>query len=107
MADLVRSCQKKWIVLAACPVALLSLLFFVTSHHPHGSAVSRFVQLPVLSIDVGPSDKWIVQSGVNIVTDQGKGMAGNVVEFPIGPGFRAGIRFFSTRWWQEKHAKQL
>jgi hypothetical protein len=43
-------------------------------------------------MDVAPTYRWIVRSGVNYVPARSKEMK-NILEFPFFPGYRAGIAY--------------
>jgi hypothetical protein len=96
--------KRLWVVLLGL-VTFLAALVLITADYHSGPGVYRIIRVPFFTVDVGRSERWMVRSGINFVSDQGRGMAGNVVEFPICPGYRVGIRYYSRRWWQEEHAK--
>jgi len=102
--DMAMTRKKKIAILIALFVGLMGLLLLVTGEHD-GSGRFRVGFAPFLRFDLAPKSTWIVQSGVNIAGDRGIGAAGNFVEFPVFPGYRVGIRYFSKRWWREEHAK--
>ena len=96
--------KTKLLVVVIGAAAVLVMLGFCYCRSASG--VRRVVHLPpFITLDVGREDSWIVRRGINIVRDNGKGPAGNVLELPILPGYRMGITYFSRRWWYEEHAK--
>jgi hypothetical protein len=98
--------HKKKFPIALIGAAAVVLLVLSFCDRRNGSGVRRMVHLPpFIRLDVGQRDTWMVRRGINIVRDNGKGPAGNIVEFPILPGYRMGITYFSRRWWQEEHVR--
>lgn len=98
---------KRKTVAMVCAVfaGVMALLILCTSELDAQSGRYRVGLAPLLRVDAAPSSRWKVQSGINIVRDSGVGAAGNVVEFPVLPGYRVGIRYFSQRWWREAQAE--
>lgn len=97
--------RKKVVMFVAIFIALIVLLIVGTGERDMQSGRFRVGFAPLFRVDAAPSDRWKVQSGLNIVTERGVGAAGNFVEFPVWPGYRIGLRLFSPRWWQEERAK--
>ena len=96
--------KNKITILVAVPVGLLGLLLLVTGERD-GSGRFRVGFAPFLRVDIAPTSTWMEQNGVNMAKDRGVGIAGNFVEFPVFPGYRVGLRYFSKRWWREEYAK--
>lgn len=95
--------KQIWLTIATIPVLGLAL-FFATAHYGvepyHGT---RYIsRSPVATITWGPANSYIVQQGINRVPDQGVGMAGNFIEFPVSPHTRVSMRLFSLRWLAEE-----
>jgi hypothetical protein len=98
------SCKRTVTIVAVC-ATLIALLVLVAAKQEAPSGMFRIGFAPIFRIDIAARKRWMVQSGVNFVRDSGVGLAGNFIEFPIFPGYRIGIRYFSKRWRQEEHAK--
>ena len=96
---------NKTVTVVAVFATLVALLTVSVAKHDASAGMFRISLAPIFRVDIAARNRWIVQRGVNVVTDTGVGLAGNFVEFPIFPGYRIGIRYFSKRWWQENHAK--
>lgn len=96
---------KKTVTVVAVFATLVALLIVCAANHAAPAGMFRISFAPIFRVDIAARNRWIVQRGVNLVRDTGVGLAGNFVEFPIFPGYRIGIRYFSKRWWQENHAK--
>lgn len=63
----------------------------------------RISKPPLFMITIGPTRCWRVQSGINFVPDSG------LVEFPLCPGYRVGIDYFTrSRWrqWRQYHGRR-
>src|SRR5215471_13279212 len=98
--------KRKALALGIGGTAILVLLSLAICARPSGPGVYRVVRLPpFVTLDIGSKSGWIVQSGVNVVSDTGRGMPGNVIEFPVAPGYRMGITYYSKRWSKEAHAR--
>jgi hypothetical protein len=95
----------KFVIFVAIFIASIVLLIVGTGERDTQSNRFRLGFAPLVRIDAAPTDRWKVQSGLNIVSEQGVGAAGNFVEFPIWVGYRVSLRLFSPRWWQEERAK--
>jgi hypothetical protein len=96
--------RKQLLRTILCVSGALVLLVFVTAdYHKNGAGIYRMSHAPFFIIDVGPTQTWMVPHGINYVPDHGVGQAGNVIEFPLCPGYRLGVRYFSGRWWREAH----
>ena len=94
--------RKKVMIIMAIFIALTALLVIGTGERHAGRY--RAGLAPLFRMSVAPANNWQVQSGLNVATDGGVGAAGNYVEFPLWPGYRAGLRLFSPRWWTETRA---
>lgn len=94
--------KRLWLIIAAIPVLGLTL-FFATARYGlepyHG--IRYISRSPVATITWGPASSYIVQRGINRVSDQGMGMAGNFLEFPVSSHTRVSMRLFSLRWLKE------
>jgi hypothetical protein len=97
--------KKKSVLISLSVAAVLAVLVLGTADYSNQAGIHRISHAPFFTIDAGRSERWIVQRGINVVSDRGTGQAGNVIEFPILPGYRVGVRYFSRRWWREAHAK--
>jgi hypothetical protein len=79
-------------------------LFFATASYGietfHG--IYYIGRSPVATITWGPASSYIVQHGVNRVSDRGRGMAGNFLEFSVSSHTRVSMRLFSFRWLAEE-----
>jgi hypothetical protein len=96
--------RKRFLLtLAAAAVALLAL-FFATAEYRYipQYRIHYIGRPPFAAITWAPAERFIVQSGINIVKDPAVGRPGNVVEFPIAPHIRVSLRLFSIRWFREE-----
>lgn len=95
--------KRIWLTIAAIPVLGLAL-FFATARYGvepyHG--IRYISRSPVATITWGSADSYIVQHGVNLVSDRGMGRTGNVIEFPVSSHTRVSMRLFSFRWLAEE-----
>ena|SRR5665213_2648686 len=95
--------KKPFLMIPICLVVIAVIVIFSTAHYSHKFGLYQMSEAPFFTITVAGSDRWIVRSGINVVPDRSVGPAGNIIEFPICPGYRAGIKYFSRRWWHEYH----
>lgn len=95
--------KRVWLILAAIPVLGLALFFATASYGVEPYHGIRYIsRSPVATITWGPANSYIVQHGINRVADQGMGMAGNFLEFPVSSDTRVSMRLFSLRWLKEE-----
>jgi len=98
--------RRKCIRLALLFIAVFCAALVLSKVQCQSTAGVHVARLPpFVGVTVAPTRNWIVQTGIIYRPDSGTGMAGYYVEFPIWPGYRGGIRFFSPRWWREEQAK--
>lgn len=79
------------------PVTVLAVYILSTSKYSYyyglgGAGVFRISKPPLFEVTVGPTKTWLVQSGINFVPASGS------VEFPICPGYRVAVRYFTRSW---------
>jgi hypothetical protein len=79
-------------------VTVLAVYILSTSEYSYyngfgGAGIFRISKPPLFTITMGATATWHVQSGINFVPAQG------LVEFPIFPGYRIGISYFTFAWW--------
>ena len=95
--------KRIWLTIAAIPALGLALFFATASYGVERYHGIRYIsRSPVATITWGPANSYIVQHGVNRVADQGLGMAGDFIEFPVSSHARVSIRLFSLRWLTEE-----
>ena len=95
--------RKKLLISAAIPAALLVLFFATAKYGDDHYGVHYINRPPIANIEWGPSWRFIVQQGVNVVLDPGKqGAAGNVIEFSISQHTRVSMRLLSVHWIHEE-----
>jgi hypothetical protein len=91
------------LTIATIPALGLALFFATARYGVESYHGIRYIsRSPVASITWGPANSYIVQHGINRVSDQGLGMAGNFIEFPVSPHTRVSMRLFSFRWLAEE-----
>jgi hypothetical protein len=99
----VSKAKRTWLTIAAIPVLGLALFFATARYGVDPYHDIRYIsRSPVATVTWGPASSYIVQHGVNRVADQGLGMAGNVIEFPVSSHTRVSMRLFSFRWLAEE-----
>jgi hypothetical protein len=91
------------LVIAAIPVAVV-VLFLISAKYSVQASVHYISRPPVAVVSWGPSERYIVRHGVNVVGDDGTRVAGNFLEFPISGDARVSIRFVSVRWYRQAFA---
>jgi hypothetical protein len=106
--------RKKLTLVGAIVLVTLLALFFATAQYGDDHQGVRFINRPPFAnIEWGPSWRFIVQEGVNVVPDPGRlGMPGNVMEFSISRHTRVSVRLVSFHWinqefraWQSTHPR--
>ena len=95
--------KRKLQIIGFCSVAFVVIFVLSTARYSYNSRVFQISKPPFFQISLAPAERWIVRKGINIVLDHDPGMVGNLAEFPICPGYRAGVTVFSWRWWQSQH----
>jgi hypothetical protein len=90
-------------VIAAIPTAIV-VLFLITADYSAQASIHYISRPPIAVVSWGPSERYIVRHGVNVVGDNGTRVAGNFVEFPISGDARVSIRFVSVRWYRQAFA---
>lgn len=98
------SIRKRFLLALAAVTVALPTLFLATAEYRyipqyHLHYIGR---PPFAAITWAPAQRFIVQSGINIVKDPPMGRPGNVIEFPIAPHTRVSLRFFSVRWFRQE-----
>lgn len=98
-----RRAKRIWLIVAAIPLSAL-VLFFATAHYgvERVHNIRYISRPPIATLSWGPSERFMVQEGVNLVWDQGLGAAGNMVEFSVSTQTRVSMRLFSFRWLEEE-----
>lgn len=95
--------RRLLLVIAAIPTALV-VLFLISADYGAQASVHYISRPPVAVVSWGPSERYIVPHGVNVVEDNGTRVPGNFVEFPISGDARVSIRFASVRWYRQTFA---
>jgi hypothetical protein len=81
-------------------VTFLAVYILSTSQYSYwssynGAGTFQISKPPVFTITTGATSTWHVQNGINFVPNAG------IVEFPIFPGYRAAVRYFTPSWWRQ------
>jgi hypothetical protein len=95
--------RRLLIVIAAIPTAVVVLLL-ITANYSDQAGVHYISRPPIAVVSWGPSQRYIVQHGLNVVGDNGRRVAGNFLEFPMPGDARVSIRFVSVRWYRQAFA---
>ena len=98
--------RKLVLVAASIPVALLVLFFATARYGDDAQGVHYISRPPIATVTWGPSWRFMVHEGVNVVADAGgAGMPGNLIEFPISRHTRVSMRLLSVHWIHDEFAR--
>jgi len=112
-----RTRAKKILMLCAALAVVTVGTFFATAYYGDTGGGIRFISRPpIFTLSWGPRDRFIVQSGINLVADRApQAQAGNFIEFgcPFSAS-RISLRLFSWSWsreeyrnWRSNHPKKM
>jgi hypothetical protein len=94
--------KRVWVISLAIPAALLVLFFATATYGADRAGIHYISRSPILAIEWGPRQRFIVQDGLNIVSDRAPhATSGNFIEFSISADTRVSLRLFSVSWFRE------
>src|SRR4051812_11863945 len=73
-------------ILWFCSLVFVVVLLLSTAEYHYTGGVFQIRKPPLFQVDVAPSTRWMVRSGINYDARS------HIVEFPILPGYRMGIQ---------------
>jgi hypothetical protein len=98
---LIKPRRHRILLIGGLLIALPVLFLATGERRDDGLGIHSLGRPPFISMSWGPSQRYIVPSGINVAWDRSVGAPGNVVEFPITPGTRVSLRVFSIRWFRQ------
>jgi hypothetical protein len=98
--------KKVTLIAAAIPAALLVLFFATARYGDDHFGIHYIDRPPIANLEWGPESRFIVQEGLNVVADPGRGHGapGNVIEFPLSGHTRVSVRLLSAHWVRDEFA---